>query len=363
MDTHQEGGIDVDQTAALLLERRQSNEVAENESESSEEVQETLELEATEEEVLDQSEESESQEEQELSSEETQDGEQEEDATQAATFDNVYEIAEALDMPVDEFLSSIQVKTKVDGQEQEVSLADLQKGYQLEANYTRKNQALIESQKAFEQEQEQARTELKSELEKAGMAFGLAKQQLMAEFQSIDWASLEKSDPTQYMLARQKFGERNAQIDNAIQQASQQAEEAVKKQQQEAEEQQQKFAKEQHELLLKAVPEWNDEVVRGQADAELTNYLSGMGFTDADLPTFADHRFILLAKQAMTASKQVEKKDIAKKKLERVPKLLKPSAPQDKGAARKKLLAKLSNKAKTSGKTSDLQQLLLARRG
>ncbi len=349
------GGLDTDETAKLLLNRRQSEEVTDEEA-----------VEETEGEVLDQPEPEgeDDQESEDDDSEETQEEEQEEDAEQdeVASFENISELAEALGLSEDDFLSSIKTRTKVDGEESEVTLADLTKGYQLEANFTRKNQAFIEEKHEFEKERDEARTKLNTDLEQTGRYFQLAQQQLTHEYNAIDWNALQQSDPAQWSIQRQKFSDRQAQINHTIDQATQTAQAAVDKQKQEQEQKDIEFAQKEQELLLAAVPEWQNDAVRAKADVDLSTFLGGMGFTDSDLPTFTDHRFILLARQAMSATQQATQVELAKKKIKKLPKFVKPSARQDKGAAKAKNISSLRNKAIKSGKTTDLQQLLLAKR-
>lgn len=287
----------------------------------------------------------------------------EEDAPneEAATFETIAELAEAADIPIDEFMESIKLTTKVNGEESEVTLAELKKGYQLEADYTRKNQAFIEQQKEFNEQQEQARTEVADQLRRAGAAFQVAQSQLTNDFNSINWTELQQADPTQYVIQRQQFGERQAHINQMIDQASREAQSFQDKQRLEADQAKESVMREQAELLSKAMPAWSDSKVREAETAQVAEYFASMGFQPEEVNGITDHRIILMAIKAMNAVKSSDI-DIAKKKVEKVPKLVKSNARQNQNLGKEKTLSKLKSRIKQTGNVDDVAALLQARR-
>ena len=344
---------DVDSAAAELSRRREVQaEPASNESE----------VEAVEAEALDISDDNadiEATDDPEVENEEADEDAQVEEA--APSFETISELAEAVDMPIEDFLAQIKVTAKVDGKESQVTLADLQKGYQTEAHNTRNSMALAEQRKQFEQFQTEAKTQLQAEMQKAGSAFQMAQSQITSEFNSIDWNGLQQSDPQQYLLKRQQFGERQAQINQQIERATNQAQ-AYQNQQAEASEQaKQSYLEQQGEALNKAIPSWSDAKVRADESAQVTEYLGGLGFQAEEIGNITDHRIILLARQAMAAGKEVTSIDIAKKKVKTAPRLVKGNARQNVNSAHKKVAA-LTKRAKQTGSVDDIASALLARR-
>ena len=359
MDTATDNGAvevtDVDSAAAEIQRRREVRaepEPLSNESEAEETEAEASEIDDDKAEV----------------SEANDDPEVEEDAeedapteTEASSFKTITELAEAVDMPIDEFMAQIKLTTKVNGEESEVTLSDLQKGYQTEADNTRKSMDLAEQRKTLEQHHTNARNELQAEMQKAGVTLKLAQNQLSNDFNSIDWNGLQASDPTQFMLQRQQFGERQAQINQQIESATQQAQAFQDKQTQDAEQAQQTYLQKESESLNKAIPTWSDDKVRNAETAKLTEYLGKSGFNTDEISKITDHRIILLARQAMAAGKEVTAIDIAKKKVKKAPKLVKGNARQNVNQKQKSIAA-LTQKAKQSGSVDDVAQMLLARR-
>lgn len=349
MDTSTSTGdaLDVESTAAILNERALKRENDET-PEITEEVTEEVEIEA------DQAEE--------VTVEITEESEPGDAETEEAapSFETIAELAEAAGIPIDEFMKNIKLTTKVNGEESDVTLAELRKGYQLEADYTRKNQEFVDQKKAFDEHQEKERNQVAEVMQKAGTAFQLAQNHLTHEFNAVNWNELQQTDPTQYMLKRQQFGERQAQINQQIKQATREAQAFKDKQAEEAEKLgRENFEKEQ-DLLLSAIPAWKDSTVRNKEEGEIKAFLQSQGF--AENVSFPDHRYILLARAAMNG---INQKDInlAKKKVEKVPKLVKANARQNQNLGKTKTLEKLRAKVKKSGNVEDVAALLLQRRG
>ncbi len=333
----------VDSAAQALMARYEQPEVEETET-----------VEVTGEKVIEELEASEEVETEEVAEEDASDEEE------APSFQTVAELAEAVDMPIDEFMAQIKLTTKVNGDESEVTLSDLKKGYQLEADYTRKNQEFVEQRKQFDAHQAQAQTQLNAELQKAGQAFGLAQQQLTHEFNTVDWAKLQAEDPTNYVIQQNEFGKRQAQINLAIEQASTQAQALADKQAEDRATADQSYLQEQDSLLLEAIPSWRDKSTRETEAQALAKYMTDAGFQPDEISQIKDHRYILMARAAMQGSKVATKVDLAKKKVKKVPKLVKPNARQNTNHAQKKSAAALA-KAKKSGRVEDFAQALIAR--
>lgn len=248
------------------------------------------------------------------------------DATdeEAETFETLDEIAEATGMDTETFLRTIKARTKVNGQESEKSLADIIKGYQLESDYTRKNEAFIQKQKQWEEAQVQAQAKLQHDLQQTGALFQRAQQELTREYNGINWEQLKADDPQQFMLKRQELGERQAQLDHLINNATHHAQQVM--QQQEAQKQQRlaEYTKAQDQLLLKALPDWKKPEVRERESREITQFLLDNGYSPQEVGSIVDHRVILMARNAMKGIDNITKADLAEKKVRAAPKLVKP---------------------------------------
>ena len=276
-------------------------------------------------------------------------------------FQTVEELAEAVGMELDEFLNTITIGTKINGEEGRETLAKTRKGYQLESDYTRKNEAFLNQVKEWETQRDEKMAKLDAEFEKAGYAFQVAQQQLAHEFAATDWAKLEQEDKTQYLHLRQKFGERQAQLNQHIQDTIQKAQAYKDAQKAEADAKAETYQQEQFNLLVKAIPEWADDSVREKQGGEVQQYLLKQGFSPEEIATTFDHRIYLLARQAMQAKEAATEVDIAKKKVKKAPPLVKPNARQNVNQ-NAKTVAKLVKKAKETSRNEDIAAALLARR-
>lgn len=347
----QEGGVEVNLTegdaAQALLARRSTPPP---EPEQVEPEQETDEIETEESEQTEETEETESEDETEA------------EESEAETFKNVSELAEAAGMNLDEFLSTIKMPTKVNGEEAEVSLSELRKSYQLESSLNRKNMEFIEQQRAFNEQREQAEARLNDDLQKAGYAFKMAQDQLTQDFNAINWNQLEKEDPTEFVIQRNKFGERQARINQSINQATQYAQSVKQKQAEEQQAQQNQNLHKQEELLIKAVPEWQDSSVRAEQASQVAEFLSKVGYSPEEIANVTDHRIVVLARNAMNGDKMKTDVNLAKKKVKTAPKLVKANARQSPAQSAAKRVQAAKQKAFRTGTNEDIAAALLSRR-
>jgi hypothetical protein len=279
-----------------------------------------------------------------------------------ARFETLSELAEAAGMDQEEFLKNIRATVKVQGEQGEVTLSELIKGYQLESDYTRKNEAFLNQKKEWESQQEQARAELTAEFQKAGAAFRVAQNELTRDFNAINWDQLLESDSQQYLIKRQQFGERQASLDAQIQQATQQAQAYAEKQQQEQAQMSQQQLQKEEELLISALPSWSNVETRKAESAKVGEYLMNQGFNAEEVGNITDHRLIVLAQKAMQSDKVAGDTDVALKKVKKAPKLIKPNARQTPNQAKAARTAKLMQKAKATGRPEDIAAALISRR-
>lgn len=295
------------------------------------------------------------------------DAEPEDEQDIELAFESVDELAELLGLETNDLLSKVKVGTVIDGEAGEITLADLRKGHQLEASFTRKNQAFLEAKKQFEDQQESKRTEIEDHFAKATATMQMAQQQLYSDFSGVDWNALQRDNPAEWTLKRQQFGERQARLQNAMQQTTAQLTEAREKQKQEQTEAQERHLEEQHNLLMASVPAWKDPDKAATEGAKVASYLQTMGYTPEELNDLSDHRLILLGRAAMgLAGPTKAKLDLAKKKVKEVQNLVKPGNAQQRRQSGKAAFTKKAQEAakllKKSGSTEAAAQALLARR-
>lgn len=280
-----------------------------------------------------------------------------EEDSQALDFGSIYELAEALEVQPEVFLETIKGKVKVDGEESEISLKEALSGYQRQADYHRKTQELAEQRRQAEAEYGQQMQELQQRAQIAEASLQAANNALMQEFQGIDWNELESTDPGTAALYRQKFQQRQGEIQNYFNQLVQQRAQQEQIAEQQRQENLHRFTLAERDKLKAIKSDWD-----GNTSKQVQAYMQEQGFTPEEIGTMVDHRAALMAWKAMQFDKQKTSVDVAKAKVKSVPKVLKPNSKTRKNANAEKV-KNLRSKLKKTGSVHDAAAILLERMG
>ena len=196
----------------------------------------------------------------------------------------------------------------VDGVETKVNLSEAAKGYQLQADYSRKTAALANERKEMETTLQQAHAELADKQR-------LLDEQLAQNIeQEPDWVALTEKDPLKAPVEKEKWLRKQALRQDA-QARSQQAQAT----------QTHEFRQRTAEVALQSMPEWaTDEGFAQNASGRMTAAL-GAGFTEAEYNGAVDFRLAVLLEKASRYDAQQNQTAAVEKKLASVPKVLKPS--------------------------------------
>jgi len=229
-------------------------------------------------------------------------------------------------------------KVKVNGEEVEVSLDDLQKGYMMESDYRQKTSKLAETRKALDEKLDTI-TNLIEDGE-ASLALELE------DLESRDMLELKEDDPAAYYAKREAVQKKVEKLTKLKDVRKERAQEAWN----------QRVATEQ-EALQNALPEWLDEN-KAKQDLGLINDLwTSYGFTEQDLGQFVDHRLILLSREAALYRKLKNAKPESKR-VKQPPKSVKPSSTETSGRKSKTPADERRNALKQSGKLSQAAQAI-----
>ena len=195
-------------------------------------------------------------------------------------------------------------KVKVDGEEVEVTLEELQKGYSRTQDYTRKTQALAEQRKAAEAELETVRQE---RAYYAQMVQALEKQLSQAEPEP-DWDRLYQENPTEWVRQRELWRDKQDKL-RAVQAENQRL--SAMQQQEQAKAMQARL-KEEAQKLVDAVPEWKDSKKAAEERGKLLEAAKRVGFSEDDLAGISDHRAIIVLRKAALYDELMSKKSSIK---------------------------------------------------
>ena len=208
---------------------------------------------------------------------------------------------------------------KVDGEEYEVNLEELKAGYQRQADYTRKSQALAEGRKENEAIQSE-RIRLEQERQMYANGLQMLKEQQSAklqEFKDVDWENLKEEDPYAYMLKKDEYRDAQDKARNAAQQ-----QQIVQQQQQQQEAQSRAtFVQDQYSQLVNALPEWDNK--ESTVKEDIRKFAISSGYAPEEVDQLADHRSVLILKKAMEFDKLTKKVAPKKKAIKKVPKVQK----------------------------------------
>lgn len=209
-------------------------------------------------------------------------------------------------------------KVKAAGEEKEVTLDELVKGYQLGADYTKKTTEVAEQRKANDAE--------RAAIEEAKYARDTYAQRLQAIEQFItsqtpqeDLSYLKENDPIGYAVKVAELSEKKDQL-NAIR--AEQYRIGQIQQSEQAQAMQQRVAQEAQKLTA-ILPEFSDPTKGETVRKEIRNYGKTLGFTDEELSNVYDSRHVVTLHKAMMYDKLQKSKPAITKKVSEAPKMLK----------------------------------------
>ena len=236
-------------------------------------------------------------------------------------------------------------KVKASGEEVEVELDELIKGYQQGTDYTKKSQALAEQRKAIEAERghlEQVKHERQAYAQKLQALDSFLTQQN----QGVDLDVLKETDPIGYAVAVAEQSQREKQL--AVVRNEQQR--IAQQQQAEQQSQLQSHLRQESEKLVSLIP----ELATPQGDAvrkQIRDYAKSVGWSDQELSSVYDSRAVMTLYKAMKYEQLQKSKPELNKKLQSAPKMMRSgtSVPQARSSQDKQVMQRL----RETGKVTD----------
>jgi hypothetical protein len=237
-----------------------------------------------------------------------------------ATDDSEEEEGEQVEQP--------KYRVRVSGEDIEVTQDELVRGYQREADYTKKTQALAEARKSLDTEKagvEQAKGLRDTYAQRLGMIEQMLTNQNKAE--NLD--ELKDIDPIGYAVKVAELSQRKDQL-QAIQFERQRI---AEQQQAEHKEMIGKHVALEAEKLSAYIPEFLDPEKGETVRKDIRNFAKSIGWTDQELASVYDSRAVMTLYKAMQYDKLIASKPGMQKKVSQAPKMLKAGVSQGKGAS------------------------------
>ena len=239
-------------------------------------------------------------------------------------------------------------RLKVQGQEIEVSLDELKAGYSRDSDYRQKTHNLGIEKRELDSQRESLRQTYDTRLSELNELIATADATVRQEQGSEDLQKLWEEDPTAAARLDYQMRQRNRQLDDVRNKAR----EAQTKQYED-------FLGTQRELAAQKIPEYNDPNKADQFKINMRNSLRSYGFNDQEIGQLADHRFLMVAKDAMSYKSLKDKKPIVQKKVANAPKVVKAGVAKSSTSSGREQIRNKINRLGKTGHLKDAQSAIM----
>jgi hypothetical protein len=299
---------------------------------------------------------------------ETEPGDTDEDQTTPAVEDaetepaetdaiqTLEQLASALEVPLSELKSEITHSFRAADEDVTVTLAELEAGYQKDADYRRNTGKLAEDRRRAEQDYKLNMQQFEQQHSFLAQGMGVTEQLLAQELNDPRLASLRESDPAEWTARREEIGQRVGALRQARQQAAQQYDQFRNQQRGEL--------KQREETALKErMPDFNTTHVQLARQA-----MGSLGYGNEEISEIFDHRLVMGALELAALRSEVQTlraekskaRDTVKRVKKDVPKLTKPGKQQLRGTKgiKRDNVSRLKERAKKSGSVDDAARVI-----
>lgn len=278
------------------------------------------------------------------------------DDAETETIQTLTELASALDVPIEELKSQITHSFRAADEDVTVTLAELESGYQKDADYRRNTGKLAEDRRRAEQDYQLNIQKFEQEHAFLAQGMNVTEQLLAAELNDPRLAHLRESDPAEWTARREEIGQRVGQLRQARQTAAQQYDQFRNTSRTE-------MKTRETNALKERMPDFGTahvQIARGAMES--------LGYDQPEIAEIFDHRLVLGALELATLRSEVKTlrdekakaRDTVKRVKKDVPKLTKPGKQQMKGnkGIRRDNVQRLKERARKSGSIEDAAHVI-----
>ena len=238
-------------------------------------------------------------------------------------------------------------RVKVSGQELEVTLDELKAGYSRDSDYRQKTHTLGLEKKDLEAQKQSLRQSYDTRLSELNEMITTADSFVRQQQGSKDLQKLYDEDPTSA-----------AKLDYQLRQQNRQIEEMKSKAQEAYTKQYNEYLDIQKQLAAAKIPEYSDPNKADQFRTNMRTTLRGYGFNDTEIGNLADHRFLMVIKDAMSYKSVKDKKPIAQKKVANAPKVVKAGVAKSGPSSGREEIRNKINRLKKTGHLREAQDAI-----
>ena len=237
---------------------------------------------------------------------------------------------------------------KVNGQEIEVSLDELKAGYSRDSDYRQKTHQLSMERKDLDTQKNSLRQSYDAKLTELNELIATADATVRQKQGSQDLKTLYDEDPTAA-----------AKLDFELRQQTKQLNDMKYKAREIQQKQYDEFLEAQRELAATKIPEYSDPGKADQFKVNMRNSLRNYGFNDEEIGSLADHRFLMVAKDAMSYQTLKDKRPIVQKKVANAPKVVKSGVAKSSTSSGREQIRNKIGKVRKSGDLKDASSAIL----
>jgi hypothetical protein len=238
-------------------------------------------------------------------------------------------------------------RVKVSGQELEVSLDELKAGYSRDSDYRQKTHSLGMEKRDLETQKNSFRQTYDTRLNELNDLISTANQFVEQKQGGQDLAKLYEEDPVEA-----------ARLDFQLRQERQHIESLKSKAREAQTQQYESYLETQKELAATKIPEFSDPNKADSFKLNMRNTLRDYGFNDQEIGSLADHRFLMVAKDAMSFKSQKDKRPIVSKKVANAPKVLKAGVAKSNVSSGREQVRNKINTLRKTGHIKDAQSAI-----
>jgi len=226
---------------------------------------------------------------------------------------------------------------KIDGEEYEVNLAELQAGYSRNSSFTQKSQQLAEQRKAFEEHTTQFVQERDAIQNERQQMYAALENMLQAQagnfekFTNVNWDQLHAEDPVQWMTLREELREGQEKVHAARFQQEQLTVNYQAEQKRSYDEMMEREKLALHEKM----PEYFEPETNQKLGQDLISYAKSEGWSAPEIDGLVNHKHFLALHKAMLYD-QLKSTDVKSKKVKNKPRI----ARAGKGVSKKEVTKK-----------------------
>lgn len=203
---------------------------------------------------------------------------------------------------------------KVDGQEEDVTLAELIKGYSRQSDYSRKTNQLSVERKAFETEQ----SSVQAERAKYAQLLPTLEQALL-DLDKLDakpnFDELIKRDPQKGLTAEREWNKHNEKRQARLNALKAERQQFYQEQEKREAEEFEKYLKTQQARLPELIPRWADEKVAAAEREKIAKWVVDKGYlSDEEVGTISSAGAVALMQMAYSYDQGQTKAKTSRKK-------------------------------------------------